>query len=71
MFAAICSPELEADTADLFALVNGSDSGGTPRLLPYDEHAWYSLFYRSHPSMESVYEYLHSTGYGGDAKKDV
>lgn len=82
----IQSPELEAgkshftsvsktisnqDTADIFALVNGSDSGGTPWLLPYDEHAWYSLFYRSHPSMQSVYEYLHSTGYGGDAKKDV
>lgn len=59
------------DSADIFALMNGSASGGTPWFLPYDEDERYSLFYRSHPSMQSVYDYLHSTGYGRDAKKDV
>ena len=80
------SPELEAgkshftsvsgsinnqDSADIFALLNGSGADGTPWFLPYDEDEWYSLFYSSHPSMQSVYDYLHSTGYGRDAKKDV
>lgn len=56
---------------DIFALLSEPGLDGSSWLVPYDEYAWYSFFYCSHPSMQSVYEYMHSTGYGTDEKKDV